>query len=186
MNCACGRRIGTAAVPLDSPTQHSDWFGFQHLRPSSCCFHRHSISRGAEHCRSYDTTTGQPVCPPLEHPEAVLGIRFHTSGSSVLTSCNDGYCEPGRSRSGKTIGDPMRFPYALGCIATNFNRELLAVRCADKIHIVYVPETVSSDNPARTRRGSTGWRFIQSRAAGQCWRRWNCADLEWTTSEVIG
>ena len=135
----------------------------------------------------YDTTTGQPVCAPLEHPEAVLGIRFHTSGSSVLTSCNDGLLRTWEIATGKTIGDPMRFPYALGCIATNFNRELLAVRCADKIHIVYVPGNSFIGQPCSHEAGIDGLAFHPSQgllaSVGEdgLARIWN-----WTTSEVIG
>ncbi|MBL8819680.1 MAG: protein kinase [Planctomyces sp.] len=109
--------------------------------------------------RVYDTTSGEPVSLPLEHPEAVMGIRFHSDGSKVVTSCNDGLLRTWDIATGQTTVEPIQFPYALGCMATNTNRELLAVVCGEQIYIVYLPGNSLNSNPINIRSGVYGLAF---------------------------
>ena len=109
--------------------------------------------------RVYDTTSGEPVSPPLEHPEAVMGIRFHSDGSKVVTSCNDTQLRTWDVATGKTTVEPHRFPYALGCMATSFNRELLAVVCGEQVYIVYLPGNELNSSPITIPSGVNGLAF---------------------------
>lgn len=60
--------------------------------------------------RIWETTTGRPLCPPLQHSTAVNAVDVSPDGRRILTGSGDGTVRLWQAPEGMTIGEPMQHP----------------------------------------------------------------------------
>ena len=57
--------------------------------------------------RLWDADTGQPIGPPMPHPDSVLSLAFSPDGRTILTGCQDAKARLWDVATGQAIGAPM-------------------------------------------------------------------------------
>jgi WD40 repeat protein len=69
---------------------------------------RHLVTAGNEGtAQVQDTTTGQPLAPPLKQVGAINGGWFSPDGRQVLTACNDGTAQVSAAATGQPVAPPL-------------------------------------------------------------------------------
>ena len=84
--------------------------------------------------RIWDTTTGQPLSPPLQHSAAVNALDISPDGRRILTGSGDGTVRLWQAPEGIPIGEPI--PHPANVIAATFadSGVIVARTSANSLH----------------------------------------------------
>jgi WD40 repeat protein len=64
--------------------------------------------RGPEEARLWETATGKPLGPPLQHPQSVLALAFGPDGKTALTGSSDGTARLWEAEAGRLIAPVLK------------------------------------------------------------------------------
>lgn len=137
--------------------------------------------------RVYETATGRPVTPPLEHPKMISGIRFDSSNTRVITACQNGEVRAWEMATGQVLGEPLKLPVELSCMTASQDRNLLAIAGGREVFLVYAPsmqrmgESLPQSDVARGLAFDPTQQLLLTAGHDRLLRVWN-----WSCREQVG
>ena len=96
---------------------------------------QHLLTAGdlANVARLWDLATGQPIGPPIQHPDRVTAIAYRPDGKVFATGCKDGTARLWDAATGQRVGQPMVHKYAVVALAFSPDGQTLVAGCKEII-----------------------------------------------------
>jgi eukaryotic-like serine/threonine-protein kinase len=79
----------------------------------------------------WDVATGQPIGPPIKHPDWVMALSFRPDGKVFATGCRDKAARLWDAATGQRIGQPMVNGYAVEALEFSPDGQTLLAGCQD-------------------------------------------------------
>jgi WD40 repeat protein len=79
----------------------------------------------------WDLATGQPLSPPIKHPDWVMAVAFRPDGQMFATGCKDRTARVWNAATGQPLGQPMENGQPVAALAFSPDGRTLLTGCED-------------------------------------------------------
>jgi WD40 repeat protein/tetratricopeptide (TPR) repeat protein/predicted Ser/Thr protein kinase len=136
--------------------------------------------------RFWETASGRPIGPPLQHQDGITSVAFSPDGKTVLTGSNDKTARQWELATGKPIGQPLQHQGTVTSVAFSPDGKTVLTGSNDKTARIWDAATGKPiGSPLEHQDGVTSVAFSPDgttvRTADKMWRLWLAA-----TGKTIG